>query len=336
MDNQIFINILITQIILIITLSWIVIFLIKQSRAFKLEKRFESFSLLSNNINEDSIFDILAIKMWKAIHKLSFILKKSAFLKKYSKRYKKHITVEEKSFKSAIDYISIKFIVATLAILLNTITIMFQHTEIGLVEYLITFIIGFYLPDIFLAIEFRKKRKRIEEDLLRAIIIMNNSFKSGRNIMQAIETVKNELDGPIKDEFKKIHLDMTYGLSLDVVFKRFYDRVKLDDAKYIASSLTLLNKTGGNIVRVFSTIEKSCFDKKKLRNELNSLTAASVFVFRVLIALPFVFSLVIYVLNPTYFAPLFTSGLGIFFLMLIIILFSLYVLTIKKVLRVKM
>lgn len=335
MDNQVFIHILITQVILIVALIISVVYLIRQSRVFKLEERFESFSLLSNTINEKSIFDHLTIKLWKYIHRFSVLLKKSVFLKKYSKRYEKHITVEEKSFKSGLDYVSVKFLVAIIAVILNTITIMFQHLETSFIQYLITFIIGFYLPDIFLTIEFKRKRKKIEEDLLRAIIIMNNSFKSGKNIMQAIETVKTELEGPIRDEFKKIHLDMTYGLSLDVVFKRFYERVKLKDAKYIASSLTLLNKTGGNIVRVFSTIEKSVFDKKKLRNELNSLTAASVFVFRVLVALPFIFSLIIYILNPTYFEPLFSSVLGMFFLILIIALFSLYIFAIKKVLKVK-
>ena len=86
--------------------------------------------------------------------------------------------------------------------------------------------------------------------------------------MQAIETVKNELEGPIALEFQKISLDISYGLSLDTVFNRFYNRVQVEDAKYIASSLTLLNKTGGNIVKVFSMIEKSFFDKKKLGNKV--------------------------------------------------------------------
>ena len=80
---------------------------------------------------------------------------------------------------------------------------------------------------------------------------MNNSFKAGSNVTKAVETVIDELDGPIKDEFRKIYIDINYGLSLDVVFNRFYERVKLEDAQYLTSSLSLLNKTGGNIVKVF-------------------------------------------------------------------------------------
>ncbi len=333
--NQTLLYMLITQLILITIGSIIIVFVIRQIYVIKLEKRFEPFCLKSDNDPEISALDWLLKIIWKVAHKMSNLFKKSIFLTNYGKKYDRFVTFEQNEFKSGLDYISVKFLIAIFFVILNVITISLQHNKINIISCLITFLVGFFLLDLFLMISFKKKRKRIEDDLLKAIIIMNNCFKTGRNIMQAINAVKTELDGPIADEFKKIYLDITYGLSLDVVFSRFYERVKLEDAKYIASSLTLLNKTGGNIVRVFAMIEKSVFDKKKLRNELNSLTAASVFVFRILIFLPFIFVLVIYILNPLYFNPLFTSILGIISLILIVLLFSLYVFVVKRVLKVK-
>lgn len=334
--NQVILNVLVMQIMIVIVLLILANFIIRQIRMIKLEKRFENFSLSSIQDHEISIFDKGLKKMWKWIHRISNFLSKSVVLQKYGKKYERHITVEEKEYKTGLDYVTIKILIGLLFVIFYAITSMFQNKPFHGMSVLIIFMVGFFLPDLILNIEFNRKRKRIEDDLLKAIIIMNNSFKSGRNIMQAIQTVKTELEGPIADEFKKIYLDITYGLSLDVVFNRFYERVKLEDAKYIASSLTLLNKTGGNIVHVFATIEKSFFDKKKLRDELNSLTAASVFVFRVLVVLPFIFALVIYILNPTYFVPLFQTKLGLFFLLFIVLLFTIYVLVIKKVLKVKL
>ena len=153
---------------------------------------------------------------------------------------------------------------------------------------------------------------------------MNNAFSSGKNIMQAIMMVKTELDGPIQDEFEKIYLDITYGLSLDVVFKRFYERVKIEDVQYITTSLTLLNKTGGDIIRVFSRLEKSILERKNLRSELKSLTSSSRFVFKFLVFLPFIFAAIIFILNPTYFSPLVSSSLGIFMFVIILLLYVLY------------
>ena len=330
-----FLSTFLIPIILILLVLGILSFILKQMHSTKLEKRFEAFSLQSNKEQIISIFDEMAILFWKTIHKLSFLFEKSQVLTEYAKKYERFIPFEEKERKESIDYIAIKVIIGIVFVLLNIISI-FIHKKTNFITLLCSFLLGFFLPDITLTIKFKNKRKQIEEELLKAIIIMNNSFKSGRNIMQAIQIVKTELEGPIADEFKKIYLDITYGLSLEVVFNRFYERVKLEDAKYIASSLTLLSKTGGNIVSVFESIEKSFFDKKKLQNEMKSLTAASVFVFRVLVSLPLFFSFIIFILNPTYFNPLFSSGLGILLLLAIIFLYINYILVIRKAMKVKM
>ena len=329
------IQIFITQGITILFLLFAIWYLLRQRRIIRLEKRFEKFSLLSTGDKEKSLFDYIYDFLWKQIHNTSSFFEKSKVLAKYCLRYEKYIQFEDKNRIRGMDYVSIKFWMGTILIFLSIFTSMFQLVSLNIMSIFLSFFIGFFLPDIYLSFLYIQKRKKVEEDLLKAIIVMNNSFKSGRNIMQAVEIVKNELEGPISDEFKKIYLDMTYGLSIEVVFDRFYNRVKLDDAKYITSSLTMLNKTGGNIVKVFGTIEKSFFEKKKLKQEMQSLTSASIFVFRTLCVLPFLFILVIYLLNPSYFEPIFTTTLGRIILLFTVLLYVLYILVIKKVLEVK-
>lgn len=323
------------QIVIIIAIAIFLFFLLRELRTIRLQKRFEKFALASLHIQEKSTLDRFDIKLWSCVKKFRHILSKSEFLKKYSKKYDRFISYEEKESKTGMDYITIKFISAFCFFGLNFLTILFRPNQFGFMSLLLTFLLGFYLPDLFLAFQFGKKQKMVNDDLLKAIIVMNNSFKSGRNIMQAVDIVKRELEGPIKDEFKKIYMDMTYGLSVEIVFNRFYERVKLEDAKYISSSLSLLNTTGGNIVRVFGSIEKSIFNKKKLRNEMKSLTAASIFVYRILVFLPLIFSFLIFVLNPTYFNPFFKTPFGLLLFLLIIILYISYIVVIKKVLKVK-
>lgn len=327
---------MLSRIIILFLIFAIIFFLIREVRSLKYQKRINTFALISIRDREKSIFDSLLFHIWSIVRTLNKGFEKSAVLKRYSKTYEKYIAFEEKELKSGMDYISLKFLIAFFLMILSFITSVFQIAKISIIHLFLAFIVGLFTPDLILMLKFKKKQKRIEDDLLKAIIIMNNSFKSGRNIMQAVEIVKNELDGPIRDEFKKIYMDMTYGLELDVVFHRFYDRVKLEDAKYITSSLTLLNRTGGNIIRVFGSIEKSIFDKKKLQNEMKSLTASSILVFRVLVLLPILFTLFILFMNPTYFNSFFETPYGFLTFLLILILYILYVITIKKVLKVKM
>ncbi len=324
------------QILLIFIPVVVAIYLLRLSRSLSLEKRLADFAITSIKDDDVSFFDKMTYYFWKLVLLMSKFLKKSEVLRKYGEKYEKFIPFEARDKKEGINYVAIKFMLSFLVFILGMITQIIHYQEFDGMILLLFVVIAFFLPDIYLNINFSRKRKRIENDLLKAIIIMNNAFGSNKNIMQAIQIVKTELDGPIQDEFEKIYLDITYGLSLDIVFKRFYERVKLDDAKYITSALTLLSKTGGDIVKVFSMIEKSILDKKNLKNELYSLTSSSRFVFKFLAILPFVFVFIIFSLNPTYFSPLFSSPIGVMVLVFIMILYVLYIFIIKKILEVKL
>lgn len=328
-------GVVLIQIIIILIVIGVIYYLLRLYRGVKLEKRIAPFAIDSVNNYESTLFDSISKVYSIIIKKISKIIRKSELLNKYGEKYTKFILYEDRGIREGIDYVSLKILLSFTIIILACFSLAFQTIKLDFMLVLIIFIISFFIPDIYLNLEFMKKRKRIEDDLLKAIIIMNNAFNSGKNIIQATGIVKDTLDGPIQDEFKKIYLDITYGLELDVVFNRFYDRVKLEDAKYITTSLSLLNKTGGDIVRVFSLIEKSIFQKKNLKNELYSLTASSRFVFKLLAILPFIFVLMIFILNSEYFKPLITSPLGIIVLIITIILYILYIFIIRKVLEVK-
>lgn len=328
-------ELLVVQIVLILLLTVLILYLLKLNKTIKYEKRLGKFSLTPINDNDKSFFDKCYIKIWELIKAISKILSKSEIITKLGYKYEKYITFEDNETKEGIDFISIKLLIGLCFLLVNIFSSVLRYTSFSTALFFLSFFVGFFLLDIIVFIMFKRKRKRIEHDLLKAIIIMNNAFKSGRNIIQAIEIVKDELDGPISDEFKKIYMDMNYGLSIEIVFNRFYERVKIEDAKYITSSLSLLNKTGGNIVRVFSTIERSFFDKKKLRDELKSMTSQSVFLYRLFIGLPFIIAAIIFILNPKYFNPFLSSTIGLLCLVLTILLMLLYIVVVKKVLKVE-
>ena len=294
--------------------------------------RFINYTITSNKNNSLTLFERLFNTIWKIIKKISKILNKSEVFSKYGNSFNKYISYNEKKIKG-IDYISIKFIISILFALAYLLTTLYK-VEYTIMVLLLVLIISFFILDVYFIIEHKNRRKKIEEDLLSAIIIMNNAFKSGMNIMQAVNIVENELEGAIKEEFKKINIDIKYGLSLETVFERFYNRVKIEDIKYIASSLSLINKTGGNIVKVFGSIEKNYYDKKKIKNEMKSLVSSSMFMFRLLIGMPILLCLIIVVVNPSFFLPLITTDTGKLIIVLILILYTLYVIVVRKIMKV--
>ena len=211
-----------------------------------------------------------------------------------------------------------------------------QFEVLQMYEVFIPFVFGYVLPDILFITKYNLHRTRIENDLLQAIIIMNNAFKSGRSITQAIELVTKELDGPIAEEFKKMHLEISFGLSVDVVFKRFSERIQLEEVTYLTASLSILNKTGGNIIKVFDSIEKTLFNKKKLKLELLSLTGSSKIIVYMLIGIPILFVVFISMISPTYFVPLISTPIGWIITGLILIIYIVYIVCVQKIMKVRM
>ena len=209
-----------------------------------------------------------------------------------------------------------------------------QGKLVTIFQILCSLIIGFYVLDIYLIMTTKVNRKKIEDEMLRAIIVMNNAFKSGKSTIQAVEIASKKLPKPIGYEFEKIYEEMKYGLSIDTVFDRFAKRINIEEAEYLSSSLTILNRTGGNIVAVFDSIEKTLFDKKKLKEDLKNSTTVSKLVVKILLFVPVIFALIIYILNPHYFDPFFASSLGYLLLGIIIIMFIVYAYLLSKIVKV--
>jgi len=325
----------IVNVVIIIIIGIIIWWFYKERHVSKLDKRLGKYSIKSKMNVEHSLFDYINDYYNNIQNKLIKILSKSSFLSDYSKKYEKYIDRHKNKDFNPMTYVAAKFICALLILILVVVTDALQNASVNFFELFVGFFVGFYIPDIILIARKALIKRTIENDLLQAITIMNNSFKSGRSIVQTIEIVSEELDGPLKLEFQQMVKDLDYGLTLENVFERLEERVKLEELKYISTSLSILNKTGGNIVKVFSSIEKTFFNNRKLDEELKNLTASSNFLYRVLTLIPIIFAIIIYILDPGYFNPLFTNVLGYFILAIVLLLYITYIFVVKKIVNIK-
>lgn len=326
---------LIIEIILILIGFCLFFYIVRISIAYDKEQRITRFSINGINTKQPSFTDKVLNFYYKIINHLSKLFKKSKILTDYSKKYEIYVDKASLVKENAINFISIKFFLSLLCVFITIISDVIRVKYIYLPQLALSFILGFFIYDVFLIFEKKNKYRKLENDLLKAVIIMSNAFKSGRSIVQAIELVILESDGRIKEEFKKIKVDLNYGLDYDVVFNRFAKRLNIEEAYYMSTSLIILNKTGGNISKIFTTIEKSFFDRKKLKDELASATAVSELVFKILVFIPIFIFLVIYILDRTYFMPLFTTVIGRVILILCIIIYVSYIIVVKKITRLK-
>lgn len=307
-------------------------YLMLLNRKLKINERLGKYTIFKSK-KENKFFDEFFGIFDKLIKNTSKFLKKIKIFDTYSLKYNKYIKKEDKEFITPMDFMSKKVLLSILFILIVLCFDLIKNLPVTFLQVIFTGLVGFFTLDFFLVSENKLLSHEKENDLLKAITIMNNSFKSGRSIMQSIKLVSDELDSPLGQEFRKMYVDLTYGLSLDVVFKRFESRVKLEDAKYITTSLTILNETGGDIVKVFESVEKTFFNNKKLKDELKNLTASSKLLYYVLLFIPIIFTMIIFILDSTYFMPLFTNPIGYFIIGICILIYIFYILIIKKLMK---
>ena len=339
----------IVGIIFIVILFYVAILLSRLFQANQYEKRIDKYTINSLNSEEISYVDKLYNSFFKIRKRFSNRLNKISIFKKYSNRYEKYIDRSKVIPEEPMDYISNKFFVSFLLIVIVLASDLLKSSSIDtfslIIQLLLACLIGFFIPDLFLLGRKQYLKKKVESDILKAVIIMNNAFKSGRSTMQAIKIVSEELEGATADEFKKMYIDLTFGLSVENTFKRFSERVNIEEVRYITTSLTILNKTGGNIVKVFSSIEKNFFNRKRIDDELKSLTSSSNAMFWILISIPIFIVMLITLMDIItnkgfsfsiwFFNPLFKSMLGFILLSIIIIMYILYVRIVRKVMKIR-
>ena len=331
MDKMLELAIVIGVIILLLVI--VIYEFLKIRKTIKIANRIDKFTLKVPGKNEPTIGDDLNRNVNSLISKISNILSKSTYFTKKANKYDRYSAIK-KNPNYKYDVYSIKILISILVFMIYTLTSVLNRTfELPL--GLVFLVLGYFATDIYLEILNQIRIKNIEGDLLKAIIIMNNAFKSGLNISNALDVVITDLDGPVRDEFMLIKKDLSSGIDTSEAFNRFYKRVKLDDAQYISSSLSILNVTGGNITFIFSNIEDALTNKNKLKDELKAMTASSMLVYRVLTFMPFILIFIILMLNKDYFNPLFNNILGIFAIILALILYTIYILVIRKILKVE-
>lgn len=329
-------GLLIVQSGIIIVLLALIVFILKYRKTLNLEKRYGKYSVEPLVDQSPSLSEKATGVYKRLVSWLTSKIKKSAVVKDYSKRLNKYLLFTKDTYQTSMDIVSAKIIVGFIFLIIAIVSKTLQYKILSFYEMIIPFTLGFFTLDVVYALQYRFYRERMENDLLQAIIIMNNAFKSGRSIVQAIELIGNELPGVIGDQFRRMRKEMATGLSVEDVFRRFAERIDFEEVTYLTASLTILNKTGGNIIKVFSSIERSLFLKKRLKTELKSLTGSSRIIMWVLFFVPVFFAVAITFLNPGYFNPFFQSNIGIILFALMMVLYIIYIFVVRKILKVRM
>ena len=165
-----------TQIGIFIILLGILCSILYYRRSVRLEKRISRYSVEPLQDNSLSVLDNMEIRYDRLNHKIGNLLSKSVFCTKYAKRYEKYLGILDKKYSRVMDIVATKFIMGILFLGIAIFSKTIQYEVLHVYEWIFPFLVGFIFPNLIYEYKYRAYRNRLENDLLQAIIIMNNAF----------------------------------------------------------------------------------------------------------------------------------------------------------------
>jgi len=165
--------------------------------------------------------------------------------------------------------------------------------------------LGFFLPRFWLG---RRKSSRLSafnKQLPDTITLIANALRAGSSFLQAIELVVREARPPISTEFSRVIREVNLGLPFDTALENMVRRVKSEDFELMATAIAIQHQVGGNLAEILDSIAFTIRERVRIKGEINTLTAQQRLSGYVVAGLPIGLAGILFVVAPTFFAPMF-------------------------------
>jgi tight adherence protein B len=182
----------------------------------------------------------------------------------------------------------------------------------------------------------RKKRLlKFNAQLPDTLDLLSRSLSVGHAFSESLNQVATEMPDPIAAEFRIAFEEQKLGLSTKSALDRLTERVPLLDLRLCVTAMHIQRETGGNLAEILEKVSETIRQRFKLMEDFRTMTTAARGSAWILCGLPFGIILLLTVLNPDYMAVLLHDPRGHYILAAAAVLQFLGIVTIKKILKIK-
>ncbi len=233
---------------------------------------------------------------------ISYILFKSWHTKKTEETTQ---SLDRMFYRVSQKRITILLISAPLV--LGILGFMFTSQAIGLI---VGVIVGAILPTIIMKQLEGRRIRSFENQLVDGMMIISSSLKAGLSLLQAIESLVEEMPAPIAQEFGLLVNENRMGVPFEECAKHLQKRVKSEDLDMTVTAILVARETGGDLTETFSQLVYTIREKKKLDRRVRTLTVQGRMQGVIMALLPIVFAIFVYNLNPHTFDVMVKDNVG--------------------------
>ena len=208
-------------------------------------------------------------------------------------------------------------------------------TVMSLVMSVVPAVFAASLPLLYVSFLRKKRLRKINSQLPDTLDLLGRSLAVGHAFSEALNQVQSEMPDPIATEFRIVFEEQKLGLSTKVALDRLSERVPLTDLRLCVTAMHIQRETGGNLAEILEKVSQTIRERFKLMEDFRTLTTSSRGSAWILCSLPFGIVFLLTVINPDYMYLLLHDNRGHYIIAAAVVLQLLGIITIKKILAIK-
>jgi len=220
-------------------------------------------------------------------------------------------------------------------LLAGTLGLLAAFTVMNLVMAIIPGALAASLPLLYVSYLRKKRLRKINAQLPDTLDLLGRSLAVGHAFSEALNQVQSEMPDPIAMEFRIVFEEQKLGLSTKAALDRLSERVPLTDLRLCITAMHIQRETGGNLAEILEKVSHTIRERFKLMEDFRTLTTSSRGSAWILCSLPFGIVFLLTIINPDYMYVLLHDQRGHYIVAAALVLQFLGIITIKKILAIK-
>ena len=179
-----------------------------------------------------------------------------------------------------------------------------------------------------------KRRAAFNRQLPEALATMSNALRAGFSISQAFDSVVEQGEKPMSEEFSILQQQLKIGMSLEDALESMSARVGSDDLTLVTTAILISRKTGGNVTEIFDKISETIRGRMRIERKVKTMTAQGRMQGLIVSAMPVFLGLIMTLIKPQMMIPYLTSFLGIMSVLVMSVLIFIGWMMIRKIIKI--
>ena len=203
-------------------------------------------------------------------------------------------------------------------------TLVATHWDAGGLALALAFtvglVLGFWIPRGVIFVLQRRRRDKLNEQLVDGLVTLANGMRAGLNLVQSMRLIEQNTQPPISQEFGLMLREFEHGASVDEVLRRASVRIHIHHYQLLFAAMETARMRGGNLPETLDRLGESLREIMRLEEKVQSLTAQNRMSARMMGVMPLAVAGIYYMIEPSWIETLLYDQWGLLLLVIAAVL----------------